>query len=183
MVRLTAVLLLLAIVGVGFMWTTRGKDESAGLEVKYRYLVVSIEAPPAWQRQHRFFVDWQGEQVELPVAFRISGIVEDFQLGAGPEMFCYLRIGSEKLPVRAEPDTTFRVSNEGGVAFLPETSPQKGSVAFSLVHWVTVSPPDYPGQINPLAIDKESLTGNEKLAKKLAKLKATGRVIDVNPGQ
>lgn len=183
MVRLTAILSLLVLLGVGFWWARHGKDDPAGMEVKYRYLVVSIEAPHEWVKQHHFFIEWHGETVELPVAFRIPDPTEDYQLGAGPELFKYLVIGKTKIPVTAESDTPFRVSNEGGVAMIPETGTRPGVVAFSLVHWVTVSPPEQPGQIDPLALDKEMLVGNEKLQKKLAKLKATGRVIDLTPDQ
>jgi len=181
MARVIAILGLLLIIGVGLIGLGRADSESKSLEIKYRYLIVSIEAPAAWEKAHAFSIQWQGKTVPLPVAFRIPGPAENYSLGAGPEQLKYLKIGKDKLPVTAKPDTQFRVGNELGFAIIPEKSSRPEVVAFSLATWVAVSPPEQPGAVGPdLEKDEMKRAGN-KLEKRLKELIAAGRVIDLQP--
>jgi hypothetical protein len=183
MARIASLLGLLLFVGLGAWYYSRSEEKQAGLEVKYRYLVVSIEAPDEWVKRHRFTIQWERKTVELPVAFRIAGPADKFKLGAGPEIMHYLAIGDEEVPVTGTPDTKFRVGNELGFAMIPEKSSRQGAVAFSLVTWVAISPVDQPGQVGPDGNKAEMAEAGNTLAKRLKELIAAGRVIDLQPSR
>jgi len=155
------------------------EGEGATLEVKYRYLLVTVEGPADWVKEHRFSTNWQGKPVTLPVAFRVAGPAENVKLGAGPEILKYLKIGESTLPVIAEPETEFRVGNELGFGVHPEKSPRTGGMAFSLVHWVVVAPLDQPGEVSPYLDNAEVKRASNKVEKRLQQLLAQARVIDV----
>jgi hypothetical protein len=160
---------------------SRGDADAAALDIKYRYLVVSIEGPADWVKQHRFLVRWQGKTISLPVAFRVPGPAEDVELGAGPEIMKYLVIGNEEVPVTAKQETEFRVGNEMGVAFYPEKSLRAGATAFSLATWVVVCPPDQQGEVSPDADEGQIKRVGNKVERRLHELIDEGRVIDVRP--
>lgn len=184
MVRVTSLLGLAVLVGLGaWYFSSRFEDKQAGLEVKYRYLVVTVEAPKDWVKQHTFSIVWEGKTVELPVAFRVPNPAgnENFDLGAGPEIMHYLVIGDQKVPVTGKPECKFRVGNAGAFAMIPEQSFRRGAVAFSLAFWVAVSPVEQPGLVKPDG--KEMLESGNLVAKRLKKLIAAGRVIDVQPSR
>jgi hypothetical protein len=187
MVRIQALMVLtICVVGAlclrGAFRESGSEDGGApALEVKHRYLVVSIEGPADWVKQHQFSIRWQGKTVSLPVAFRIPGPGDKVKLGAGPEREKYLIIGNQEVPVTAKPETQFRVGNELGFAFHPEESHRKGVVAFSLANWVVVCPRDQPGEVSPDADNKEIKRVGNIVEERLQKLLAEKRVIDVKP--
>jgi hypothetical protein len=170
-------LIVLTVLAAGCARTERAPS----LEVKNRYLVVSIEAPGDWAKKHTFSIDWQGKTVTLPVVFRVAGPADKFKLGAGPEIMKYLQIGNKEIPVTAQPDTPFRVGNELGFGMVPENASSGNAVAFSLASWVAVSPPDYPGPSHPTAGRAELERAGNLVAQRLQELLAAGRVIDVEP--
>jgi hypothetical protein len=182
MTRFLAIIGLLTLVAICLFCSQYSRRDGAELELKYRYLVVSIEAPPAWVKGHKFSIQWQGKTVPLPVAFRVPGfVVEDFHLGAAPEEEKYLVIGRAQIPVTGEPETQFRVSNEGGVDYIPEPASRKGAVALSVASWVVICPPNQPGQVNPRFPPGEFEAASRKLESRLKALVAAGQVIDVQP--
>jgi hypothetical protein len=182
MTRFLALTCLLGVVAIGLFFSQHSQRDVAELELKYRYLVVSIEAAPAWVKGHKFSIQWQGKTVPLPVAFRVPGVfAEDFHLDAGPELEKHLVIGRAKIPVTGEPETQFRVGNEGGVASIPEPASRKGAVALSFANWVVISPPEQPGEVNPQFPPGEVEAAGKKLESRLRVLVAAGQVIDVQP--
>lgn len=145
-------------------------DDLAVFDIKYRYFVVSIEAPADWVKGHRVTIQWQGKTVPLPVVFRVAGPADGFNMSAGPEQMKYLKIGKEKIPVTCKPDSKFRVGNESVIAFPTEKSIRKDVLAISLVTWAAVSPVEQDSPKNVLT-------------KRLKELLAAGQVIDVQPAR
>ena len=174
----------LVVISVTAFFLFRPASPSQGeLQIKHRYLLVSVEGPPEWVKKHRIFIRWQGKNEFLPVVFRVAGAGDKMQLGAAPEFKRSLEIGDTKVPVQVEPATKFRVSNEFGVSFIPEPSTRAGATAFAIANWVTVSPVDQPGKTSPMAGEKELVAAGNTVAGQVKKLLATGRVIDVMPGE
>jgi RNA polymerase sigma factor (sigma-70 family) len=154
-------------------------SDPTGMEIKYRYLVVTIEAPPGWEAKHSFSIEWEGKKVQLPIAFRVPGLAENFKLGAGPEIMKYLKIGDKEIPVTSTESVAYRVGNELGFAMIAEKSSKKDALAFSLAGWATVSPVDYPGPSNPNAAKEDIERVGGMLGRRLKDLIAAGKVIDV----
>jgi hypothetical protein len=165
------------------MWWMRTGDKQAGLDLRYRYLVVCIEGPRGWETQHRFAIRWQGRAVQLPVAFRVPAADAERPMGAGPENFRYLEIGEERIPVTAQPDTEFQVRNTPAVAIIPEKTSRDGAVGLSIATWVAISPPDHPGQVSPVAGEDEFRSAGRTVEKRFQALLAAGRVIDMGPAR
>lgn len=160
-------------------------DDKGGLEIKYRYLVVEAVGPVDWEKTHTFSVHWKNKDVPLPVLFRVVGPAEDFEMKSGGEIFGHLKIGDEKVPVKAKPDTEFQVRNTA-FGFLPEESSHKNRTALSLAASVFISPPDFPGELSPDDLKEGLRVGTVKawgknLARRVRELVDDGRVIDVTP--
>ncbi len=71
MVRFISILLiiLLFVFLIG-MQTTWFDGPKPSLDLKYDYLVVTIEGPPKWDEDHQFSVQWQGQTI--PGLFRLQ---------------------------------------------------------------------------------------------------------------
>jgi hypothetical protein len=173
-------LIILAVAVVVLVLAARWRDwvpssREGQLDLKYQYLVVTADGPAEWAKQHRFTIDWEGKPVQLPVILRVptsSGL----SMGAGPEAERYLKIGEQRFPVTADPATEFHVRNTGTLVILPEESDKRGGVGLSVVTWVTISPPSYPG----FGIDPDSREEAQKeLKAEFQKLLAAGKTIDV----
>jgi hypothetical protein len=158
-------------------------DEGAGLEIKYRYLVVEALGPADWEKQYTFSIRWKDKDVPLPVVFRVAGPAEGFDMQSGGETSGHLKIGKEKVAVTAKPDIKFQVRNTGAIAALPETTSRKDRVASSLASSVFISPPDFPGELSPDVKEDEVKSSSKKLAKRVKELVDAGRVIDIGPEQ
>jgi hypothetical protein len=83
MARTLALSSLFLIAGTLYLWSRDGKSGGAKLEVKYRYLVVDIVGPPAWEKKYKFSIRWQGKDVPLPIVFRVPGLAEKFEMQSG----------------------------------------------------------------------------------------------------
>lgn len=171
------------IAGAFYVYRFDANGGGAGLEVKYRYLVVEAVGPAEWEKKHGFSIQWQGKDVQLPVVFCVPGRAENFEMGSGGEIFGHLKIGEERVPVAAKPDTKFQVRNTGIVAFIGERGSRKDAVAFSIATSVAMSPPEHPGELNPNATEGEAESSGKKLEKRVQELVAAGRVIEIVPGK
>lgn len=183
MVRFIALVGLVVVSVAAFLLFRPASPSQGELQIKHRYLLVSVEGPLEWVKNHRIFIRWQGKVESLPVVFRVTGAGDKMQLGAAPEFKRSLEIGDAELPVQVEPATKFRVSNEFGVSFIPESSTRAGATAFAIASWVTVSPSDQPGKTSPMAGQKELLAAEKTIAGEVKKLLAAGRMIDVTAGE
>src|SRR4051812_12792783 len=68
----------IAVVGIVVAWYLAQPEQTGGLEVQYRYLLVEVVGPPEWEKKHAFSVQWQGKDLPLPVVFRVAGAGDDF---------------------------------------------------------------------------------------------------------
>ena len=183
MTRIIALAGLLVVLLTAYLLFHPAKPSQGGLQIKHRYLLVTVEGPPEWVENHQFSIRWQGQVQTLPVVFRVAGAGENMRLGALPEIESSLIIGTTKLPVQVEPATEFRVSNEFGVSFMPEPGTHGDVTALSIAGWVTVSPKDQPGKTSPMAGNDEFLATGKTVEVEVKKLLVAGRVIDVPPEQ
>ncbi len=179
MTRIIALAALIVVSVTAFFLLRPASSSHGELDIRHRYLLVSVEGPPEWVKNHRIFIRWQGKVETLPVVFRVAGTAENMHLGAATEFKRCLVIGAIEVPVQIESPTEFRVSNEFGVSFIPEPSTKRGVTGLAIASWVTVSPLNEPGKTSPMAGEKEMLAAGNTVAVQVRKLLAAGRVIDV----
>ncbi|AWM36065.1 hypothetical protein C1280_02935 [Gemmata obscuriglobus] len=171
--------MLVAAAAAGYAAVARTQPTHPTLAVRDSYLLVSVEAPPAWIERHRPTITWEGREVRLPVAFRyrFTG-PRGPDWGAVPEEARQaLTIQGVEVPVRTSPPTPCRVSNEPALGLIPEQGGPR-EVALSVAAWVSVGPLDRPS-VSPARASNQTLASGEDVAKSVAQLIAAGQVIDV----
>lgn len=181
MIRFTAIML----IGVLLVVLIGGRnglfdDRSPSFDLKHNYLVVTIEGPPKWNEENEFSIQWDGRAVPLPIVIRAPAGDGTFQMGAEAEIFNSLRIGNKSIPVTAKGKGEYRTRNTGAFAFIQENTTRRNAVGASFAYWVEISPPDYPGLINPIDRQPGFETAGKNLKERLSELLAAGKVIDVS---
>ncbi|HSQ56366.1 MAG TPA: hypothetical protein VLM40_11555 [Gemmata sp.] len=173
--------LLVATAAGGYAVVERTRPAHPTPAVRDAYLLVSVEAAPEWVERHRATIAWDGREVRLPVVFRCR-----FTGPSGPHWGAVLEearqaltIHGVEVPVRVSPPTPCRVSNEPALGLIPERG-GPGEAAVSVTTWASVGPPDRPS-VSPAHAAERALPAGEDVARMVAELVATGRVIDVGP--
>jgi hypothetical protein len=171
--------LLVALAAGGYAVVERTRPTRPTPAFRDAYLLVSVEATPAWSERHRPTVAWEGREVRLPVVFRyrFTG-PRGPDWGAVPEEARQaLTIRGVEVPVRVSPPTPCRVSNEPALGLIPERGGPR-EPALSVAMWVSVGPPDRPS-VSPAHASNQMLARGDDVAKSVARLIAAGQVIDV----
>ncbi|QJW98597.1 hypothetical protein [Frigoriglobus tundricola] len=153
------------------------------LAVRDAYLLVSVEAPPAWAEQHRPSIMWGGKEVRLPVVFRgpFTG-TSGPEWGATPEEAKQsLTMMGVEVPVRVTPTVACRVSNEPAFGLIPERGGKRRETTLSVATWVTVGPADRPAVIGSNEVRGRAHAAGEYVLSQIEELVAAGHVIDVEP--
>ena len=160
--------LLVAASAAGYALVENARPQPA-LNVRYTYLLVSVEASPEWIEQQRPAIVWSGAETRLPVVFRsrMSGNCGPHWGAVAEEARYALTLGGVEVPVRVTTPGSCRVSNEPAFGVIPERGRRSGETAISVATWVTVGPPDRPSitpgeaQRHPPAVELFSLLQRE----------------------
>jgi hypothetical protein len=165
---------------VGYRVVDQAPPTRPAIAVRYAYLLVSVEAPPAWSERHRPTVVWGGQEVRLPVVFRyrVTGSAGP-DWGAAAEHQQALSVMGTQVPVRVEPAAACRVSNEPAVGLIPEPGGRAETV-LSVANWVSVGPPERSAVHPDEALGQMFATGSD-VGRRIKALVAAGRLIDVGP--
>lgn len=170
--------LLLAVFAACYLYI-ESKDPQPTIDLRYAYLLVSVEAGPDWSEKHKVTIEWNDREVQLPIVFRYrvsEGRMPEWG-GVPDEAKQALMIQGLEIPVRVGPPTTILVFNEPHFGLIPETSkpPEK---TFSIANWVSVGPPERLS-MTPAGKGDPQHTNGLSVAKRVELRIAEGKVIDV----